>query len=202
MGHKSWPWPGVTTVEAANGFMRDLYLPAHDARFSLKAVQPRFPSLSRSTGVDLNEILSFQEEPQVGNDNTVAFHRLRLQIPPSPLRPRFVVDGDRNPPDSADDRKPGGELAANKKGASLLPENFFDFQDASARCAGARDPVPAPSLLTEQSPPRGSRHRTPADPRRPQHLSKPRSASGNTAVALTRSSTARNVLGAAMPLAC
>jgi hypothetical protein len=26
----------------------------------------------------------------VGQDNTVVFHRLRLQIPPSPLRPHFV----------------------------------------------------------------------------------------------------------------
>jgi hypothetical protein len=41
-------------------------------------------------GVDLNEILCIQEERQVGNDNTVTFHRLRLQIPPSPLRPHFV----------------------------------------------------------------------------------------------------------------
>jgi hypothetical protein len=37
-------------------------------------------------GVDLNEILCIQEERQVGNDNTVTFHRHRLQIPPSPLR--------------------------------------------------------------------------------------------------------------------
>ncbi len=42
------------------------------------------------SGVDLNEILCIQEERQVGNDNTVTFHRHRLQIPPSPLRPHFV----------------------------------------------------------------------------------------------------------------
>ena len=41
-------------------------------------------------GVDLNEILCIQEERQVGNDNTVTFHRRRLQIPPSPLRRHFV----------------------------------------------------------------------------------------------------------------
>ena len=41
-------------------------------------------------GVDLAEILCVQEDRQVGNDNTVAFHRLRLQIPPSPLRAHFV----------------------------------------------------------------------------------------------------------------
>ena len=41
-------------------------------------------------GVDLDEILCVQEERQVGNDNTVTFHRRRLQIPPSPLRAHFV----------------------------------------------------------------------------------------------------------------
>ncbi len=40
--------------------------------------------------VDLNEVLCIQEDRQVGNDNTVTFHRHRLQIPPSPLRPHFV----------------------------------------------------------------------------------------------------------------
>jgi hypothetical protein len=31
-----------------------------------------------------------QEDRQVGNDNTVAFNTLRLQLPPSPLRAHFV----------------------------------------------------------------------------------------------------------------
>jgi hypothetical protein len=42
------------------------------------------------SGVDLTEILCVQEERQVGNDNTVVFHKPRLQIPPSPLRAHFV----------------------------------------------------------------------------------------------------------------
>ena len=41
-------------------------------------------------GIDLAEILCIQEERQVANDNTVAFHSLYLQIPPSPLRAHFV----------------------------------------------------------------------------------------------------------------
>ena len=31
-----------------------------------------------------------KEERKVGHDNTVAFNRLRLQIPESPLRPHYV----------------------------------------------------------------------------------------------------------------
>jgi hypothetical protein len=30
---------GITTVEAANAFIRDIYVPAHNARFSVKAEQ-------------------------------------------------------------------------------------------------------------------------------------------------------------------
>ncbi len=41
-------------------------------------------------GVELGEVLCRQEERQVANDNTVVCHRLRLQIPPSPLRAHFV----------------------------------------------------------------------------------------------------------------
>jgi hypothetical protein len=36
------------------------------------------------------EILCVQEERTVGNDNTVKWHRLSLQLPPSRLRPHFV----------------------------------------------------------------------------------------------------------------
>jgi transposase len=80
---------GIATVEAANCFIRDIYLPAHNARFAVKAEQAGTAFVAIA-GVDLAEILCIQEERQVGNDNTVAFHRHRLQIPPSPLRPHFV----------------------------------------------------------------------------------------------------------------
>ena len=79
----------ITTVEAANRFLRDVYIPAHNARFAVKAEQEGSAFVA-TTGIDLNEILCVQEERQVGNDNTVAFKRLRLQIPPSPLRAHFV----------------------------------------------------------------------------------------------------------------
>jgi len=79
----------VRTVEAANRFIREVYLPGHNARFAVTAEQEG-TAFVPVPGVDLNEILCVQEERQVGNDNTVVFHRLRLQIPPGPLRPHFV----------------------------------------------------------------------------------------------------------------
>jgi transposase len=80
---------GIATIAAANEFIRDVYIPAHNARFAVKAEQEGSAFVA-ITGVDLAEILCVQEERQVGNDNTVVFHTLRLQIPPSPLRAHFV----------------------------------------------------------------------------------------------------------------
>jgi transposase len=80
---------GMATVEAANIFIRDVYVPRHNALFAVKAEQEGSAFVA-IPGIDLNEILCIQEERQVGHDNTVTFHRHRLQIPPSPLRPHFV----------------------------------------------------------------------------------------------------------------
>jgi hypothetical protein len=65
----------IADVAAANAFIRDVYLPAHNARFAVKAEQEgtAFVAIPR---IDLREILCVQEERQVGNDNTVVFHKL------------------------------------------------------------------------------------------------------------------------------
>jgi transposase len=80
---------GITDVEAANAFIRDVYLPEHNARF---AIQPATAGSAfvPIEGVDLGEILCVQEERQVGNDNCVSYRTLKLQIPESPMRPHFV----------------------------------------------------------------------------------------------------------------
>ena len=80
---------GIAEVTAANDYIRTIYIPAHNARFAVTAEQEGSAFVA-IPGVDLNEILCEQEDRQVGKDNTVAFNRLRLQIPPSPLRPHFV----------------------------------------------------------------------------------------------------------------
>ena len=80
---------GITCVEAANRFLREVYLPAHNARFAVAAEQPGTAFVAVDPAV-LADILCIQEERQVGNDNTVRYHRRRLQIPPSPIRPHYV----------------------------------------------------------------------------------------------------------------
>lgn len=80
---------GVATVEDANRFIRDIHIPAHNARFAIKP-EHEGSAFVAIPGIDLGEILCVQEERKVGNDNTVTFNRLRLQIPESPLRPHYV----------------------------------------------------------------------------------------------------------------
>jgi len=79
----------ITSIEAANVFIGEVFLPAHNARFAVEAAESG-SAFTPILGVNLDEILCVQEERQVGNDNCVSFRTLKLQIPESPLRPHFV----------------------------------------------------------------------------------------------------------------
>lgn len=79
----------IATLEAANRWIAEHYLAEHNAAFAVLPEQAGtafVPDRSSAAG----EILCLQEERRVGNDNTVKWRRLSLQIPPSPLRPHFV----------------------------------------------------------------------------------------------------------------
>ena len=80
---------GIATMETANRFLKDVYVPAHNARFAVPAGETGSAFVA-IPGVGLAEILCIQEDRQVGNDNCVSFNRLKLQIPESPLRSHFV----------------------------------------------------------------------------------------------------------------
>jgi transposase len=80
---------GITDVAAANRYLAEVYIPAHNRRFAVEAAEAGSAFVAAGT-VALADILCHQEERQVGNDNTVRFNGLVLQIPPSPLRHHFV----------------------------------------------------------------------------------------------------------------
>ena len=80
---------GITTVAAANLYLRETYIGVHNARFAIVAEQPGSAFVPVS-GVDLREVLCHEEERQVGHDSTVVLQKIRLQIPPSPLRAHYV----------------------------------------------------------------------------------------------------------------
>jgi transposase len=80
---------GITEVVAANAFIRDVYLPDHNARFARPAALPETAFVPADAAV-LAETLCVYEERVVGRDNTVSYGRLKLQLPESPLRHHFV----------------------------------------------------------------------------------------------------------------
>jgi transposase len=80
---------GVTTVGAADRFLREVYLPEHNARFAVAPDEPASAFVAAPEEL-WRDVLCVQEERRVGNDNCVRWRGQSFQIPPSPLRPHFV----------------------------------------------------------------------------------------------------------------
>jgi hypothetical protein len=81
---------GISDIDAANRFIREVYLPAHNARFA------RAPQIAESAFVTLADsailadILCIEDERVVARDNTIAHDGRRLQLPQSPVRAHYV----------------------------------------------------------------------------------------------------------------
>lgn len=76
---------GITTIEAANRYLTETFVPQHNATF---ACVPRDPvsAFVPLGDVDLDAILCHQETRTVGRDNTVVLDRQVLQIAAQPGR--------------------------------------------------------------------------------------------------------------------
>jgi len=75
----------ITTVEAANEFLRQDWGAMHDASFSVKAEQTGTAFLPYP-GNDLDKIFSQHHERTIDNDNTVRFDGRCMQIPQQTFR--------------------------------------------------------------------------------------------------------------------
>jgi transposase len=75
----------ITTLAAANGYLRDRFLPVYNATFSCPPQDPAsaFVPVGR---VDLEQILCHQEARVVARDNTVAFDGRTFQLTRQPGR--------------------------------------------------------------------------------------------------------------------
>ena len=80
---------GITEIEAANRFIAEVYLPAHNARFAV-APEQNGSAFVACAPEQWRDVLCWHETRQVGNDNTVKWRGRRLQISASRLRPHFV----------------------------------------------------------------------------------------------------------------
>jgi hypothetical protein len=80
---------GITEIEAANRFIRQVYLPRHNARFARPAACPETAFVTADPAL-LAETLCIEVERIVARDNTVVFGNRRLQLPQSPARAHYV----------------------------------------------------------------------------------------------------------------
>ena|ERR1700689_440230 len=80
---------GIVSIPAANAWLREVYLPAHNARFAREAEEPGHAFVS-CAGIALEEILCVHEDRQVGRDNCVSWKGRRLQIPEQAHRRHYV----------------------------------------------------------------------------------------------------------------
>jgi len=80
---------GISTVEAANRWLGEVYMAEHNKRFAVAAEQDGSAFVADAAGA-WREILCVQEDRTVGNDNTVKWNKLSLQLPTSRLRAHFV----------------------------------------------------------------------------------------------------------------
>lgn len=75
----------LTTMAAANEFLRKEWIPLHNQNFAVAAQQPGTAFVPYA-GSELNKVFSHQEQRIVGNDNTVTFGKICLQIEPQKFR--------------------------------------------------------------------------------------------------------------------
>jgi transposase len=80
---------GITTLEAANRFLRETYIAELNRRFSVPPAQPGSAFLSAS-GKDLDRIFAVQHERVVQRDNTVHIANQVLQLEHSKWRGRLA----------------------------------------------------------------------------------------------------------------
>ena len=79
---------GITGMAEANRFLKEVYLPQHNARFQVtpEAQGSAFVPVAGA----LDDILCIQEERTVSNDNTVRYKRRLLQLPADRHRRHYV----------------------------------------------------------------------------------------------------------------
>ena len=79
---------GITTMDAANRFLKETFLPEHNQRFAIAPEEPGSAFVPFAGNLD--NILCIQEDRTVGNDNTLRYKGLVLQIPEDRHRHHYV----------------------------------------------------------------------------------------------------------------
>jgi hypothetical protein len=78
----------IKTLEAANRYLKEVYLPRHNAEFMVKAQEEKRAYIPWIGNLD--DIMCYEEERVVHLDNTVSYNGLTLQIGKSEHRHHYV----------------------------------------------------------------------------------------------------------------
>ena len=81
---------GIGDVEAANRYIREIYLPLHNEQFATPPQLPDSGFVAVCDPAGLADILCIEHDRVVSRDNTVAYEGRRLQLPENPARAHYV----------------------------------------------------------------------------------------------------------------
>lgn len=79
----------ITTIAAANRFLKERFVPDFNARFAVPAAEPGTAFVPYA-GRPLADVLCIQEDRRAGRDNCVRWNGRSLQIPPQRHRHHYV----------------------------------------------------------------------------------------------------------------
>lgn len=82
---------GISTMDEANHFLKTVYLPQHNKRFSVQPTETESAFIPwLDSGMNLQDILCIQEQRTVNKDNTVSYKGKLFQIPTQKYRCHYV----------------------------------------------------------------------------------------------------------------
>lgn len=81
---------GITGIEEANRYIREIYLPMHNDLFAVAPQVDESAFVPMRDPTTLVDILCVQQHRVVARDNTVSYEGRVLQLPSSPVRAHYV----------------------------------------------------------------------------------------------------------------
>jgi hypothetical protein len=79
----------ISTLEDANRYLREKFMPKHNQMFSRTAKEPGSAYRSLPKGLSLKDVFCLKEERTVAGDNTISYHGKIFQILPNEYRISF-----------------------------------------------------------------------------------------------------------------
>jgi transposase len=80
----------ITTIEEANRYIKETYIPRHNEQFCVKPASSEKAFIPWVSAVALEDILCLKEHRTVQNDNTVRYKGMALQIPKNEYRHHYI----------------------------------------------------------------------------------------------------------------